>query len=107
VLVPLAAVPVLSVVPAVVSVDGVSTRVADGSDELKTEHAASRGIMTSTSSTRIEPPLTQTAFTLASGTCRARLETLVLAGVRREERPDACQDYTWRRDSFGRNGSQP
>ncbi|PYO16383.1 MAG: hypothetical protein DMD75_01115 [Candidatus Rokuibacteriota bacterium] len=50
--------PVLSVAPATVSVGGVSARDAGGSDELKTEHAASRGIMASTSSTRIEPPLT-------------------------------------------------
>jgi hypothetical protein len=47
----------LSAVAAAVSVpDGVSARVADGSEELKTEHAARRGIIASTSSTRIEPP---------------------------------------------------
>src|SRR5207245_10514559 len=34
--------PVLSVAPATVSVGGVSARDAGGSDELKTEHAASR-----------------------------------------------------------------
>src|SRR5438309_1855945 len=72
--------PVLSVAPATVSVGGgVSARDAGGSDELKTEHAASRGIMASTSSTRIEPPLTLPAFTFARGTSRARLETLVQA----------------------------
>ena len=58
--VPLAEAPVLSSGPAAVSVPGgVSTRVADGSDEVKTEHAARRGIIASTSSTRIKPPLTQ------------------------------------------------
>src|SRR5580765_9011947 len=81
VLVPAAGAPVVSVVPAAVSVGWVSTRVADGSDELKTEHAARSGIMASTSSTRIEPPLTQTAFTVASGTCRARLEKPLRVGT--------------------------
>jgi hypothetical protein len=56
--VPAAGTPVLSVAPAAVPVGGVSARDAGGSDELKTEHAASRGIIASTSSTRIEPPLT-------------------------------------------------
>jgi len=71
--------PVLSVAPATVSVGGVSTRDAGGSDELKIEHAARRGIIASTSSTRIEPPLTLPAFTFAGGTSRARLGTLVQA----------------------------
>jgi len=71
--------PVLSVAPTTVSVGGVSARDAGGSDELKMEHAASRGIMARTSSTRIEPPLTLPAFTFASGTSRARLGTLFQA----------------------------
>src|SRR6266852_1119996 len=83
--VPAAGTPVLSVAPAAVPVGGVSASDAGGSDELKTEHAASRGIIASTSSTRIEPPLTQPAFTLASGTSRARLETPVQATLRRED----------------------
>jgi hypothetical protein len=83
VVVPSAGTPVLSGVPAAVSVPGgVSTRVADGSDVAKMEHAARRGIIASTSSTRIEPPLTQTAFTVASGTSRARLETPMPAELR-------------------------
>src|SRR5215510_4190405 len=50
--------PVVSVVPAAASVPGgASTRVPDGSDLLKTEHAASSGLIASTNSTRIEPPL--------------------------------------------------
>jgi hypothetical protein len=74
--------PVRSGVPAAVSVPGrVSTRVPDGSDVVKMEHAARRGIMASTSSTRIEPPLTQTAFTVATGTSRARLETPIAGGT--------------------------
>src|SRR5262245_24669208 len=74
--------PVVSVVPAVVSVPGgASTRVPDGSDELKTEHAASSGMMASTSSTRIEPPLTQPAFTCATGTSRARTRTVNADGT--------------------------
>jgi len=64
--------PVLSVAPATVSAGGVSARDAGGSDELKTEHAASRGIRASTNSTRIEPPLTLPAFICATGTWRAR-----------------------------------
>jgi hypothetical protein len=48
--------PVLSVAPATVSAGGVSARDAGGADELKTEHAANRGIRASTNSTRIEPP---------------------------------------------------
>src|SRR5262245_32112620 len=74
--------PVVSVVPAAVSVPGgASTRVADGSDELKTEHAASSGIMASTSSTRIKPPLTQPASTCATGTSRARTRTVNADGT--------------------------
>src|SRR5262249_61685609 len=60
--------PVVSVVPAAVSVPvGASTRVPDGSDLLKTEHAASSGMIASTNSTRIDPPLTQPAFTWCHG----------------------------------------
>jgi hypothetical protein len=64
--------PVLSVAPATVSAGGVSARDAGGSEELKTEHAESRGIRASTNSTRIEPPLTLPAFICATGTWRAR-----------------------------------
>jgi hypothetical protein len=87
VVVPSAGAPVLSGVPAAVSVPGgVSTRVADGSDVVKMEHAARRGIMASTSSTRIEPPLKQTTFTFATGTSRARLETPMQAELRATDR---------------------
>src|SRR5262249_11807808 len=73
---PLSGVPVVSAVPAPVSVaGGASTRVADGSDLLQTEHEARSGISASTSSARIEPPLTLPAFTCANGTSRARRET--------------------------------
>jgi hypothetical protein len=71
--------PVLSVAAAVSVPDGLSTRVAEGSDELNTEHAARRGIIASTSNTRIVPPLTQPASTCATGTSRARLETSMQA----------------------------
>jgi hypothetical protein len=59
VVVPSAGAPVLSGVPAAVSVPGgVSTGVADGSDVVKMEHAARRGIMASQHRAHI--PLTQT-----------------------------------------------
>jgi hypothetical protein len=64
--------PVTSVAPATVSAGGVSARDAGGSEELKTEQAANRGIRASTNSTRIEPPLNAGAFICASGTWRAR-----------------------------------
>src|SRR5580765_5056609 len=102
VLVPAAGAPVVSVVPAVVSVGWVSTRVADGSDELKTEHAARSGIMASTSSTRIEPPDANLRSQLPVARVVPDLKNYCGLGLRGRRVARGCQDYTSDRDNSDR-----